>query len=162
LSCRDFFYYKTTNTPTASGQNSQQTVTQQSQITGTIFDELGETMVGVTIRVKDSKSATITDLNGQFTVDASLFTFRLERYEGITKGSRRIALLFDGAKIGSFFEVNKSCPGFWRELSRILKNLTVLQSYGVRNYGQKYGHRILIYKYINIFSSILGGAVLTV
>ena len=53
---------------TASGV---QAVNQQNQIKGTVVDEMGEPMIGVTVKVKGSQAATITDLDGNFTVNAA-------------------------------------------------------------------------------------------
>ena len=47
-----------------------QAVQQSRNVTGQIVDELGEPMIGVTIKVKDSKTAAITDFDGNFTIAA--------------------------------------------------------------------------------------------
>ncbi len=39
-------------------------------ITGVIYDETGEPMIGATVRVKNSKEAVATDLDGRFTINA--------------------------------------------------------------------------------------------
>lgn len=44
--------------------------TQQNSIKGTVVDEQGEPMIGVTVKVKGSQAATITDINGGFSVNA--------------------------------------------------------------------------------------------
>ncbi|TGX83130.1 TonB-dependent receptor [Palleniella muris] len=43
----------------------------QNAIKGTVVDEAGEPMIGVTIKVKNSQAAAITDLDGNFSVNAS-------------------------------------------------------------------------------------------
>lgn len=43
----------------------------QQQIKGNVVDEFGEPMIGVTIKVKGSIEATITDLDGNFTIKAA-------------------------------------------------------------------------------------------
>lgn len=47
-----------------------QAVNQQNQIKGTVVDETGEPMIGVTIKVKGSQAAAITDIDGNFTLNA--------------------------------------------------------------------------------------------
>lgn len=44
---------------------------QQNAIKGTVVDEQGEPMIGVTVKVKGSQVATITDINGEFAVNAA-------------------------------------------------------------------------------------------
>lgn len=44
---------------------------QAQQIKGNVVDEFGEPMIGVTIKVKGSIEATITDLDGNFTIKAA-------------------------------------------------------------------------------------------
>ncbi|NPD81900.1 TonB-dependent receptor [Prevotella sp. PINT] len=44
--------------------------TRQNAITGTVVDETGEPMIGVTIKVKNSQAATITDIDGNFSLNA--------------------------------------------------------------------------------------------
>lgn len=46
-----------------------QSVNQAQKATGTVVDEYGEPMIGVTIKVKGTTSVTVTDLNGKFTVN---------------------------------------------------------------------------------------------
>lgn len=41
---------------------------QQVAVKGTVVDELGEPMIGVTVKVKGTQQATVTDLNGNFTL----------------------------------------------------------------------------------------------
>lgn len=48
-----------------------QSVNQTSKITGKVVDENGEPMIGVTVKVKDTKAASVTDFNGNFTVSFS-------------------------------------------------------------------------------------------
>ena len=43
---------------------------QQRVIKGTVVDETGEPMIGVTVKVKGTQNATVTDLNGHFTVNS--------------------------------------------------------------------------------------------
>lgn len=42
---------------------------QQNQIKGSVVDEFGEPMIGVTVRVKGTQNATITDIDGNFTLN---------------------------------------------------------------------------------------------
>lgn len=46
-----------------------QEVTQQQGITGTVVDAQGEPIIGATVRVKGTKTATVTDLDGHFTLN---------------------------------------------------------------------------------------------
>lgn len=58
----------------ATGSNnavtSAQAVQQSGIVKGTVIDETGEPMIGVTVRVKGTQNATITDLDGNFSVNA--------------------------------------------------------------------------------------------
>ena len=47
-----------------------QAVAQQSQVKGNVVDEFGEPLIGVTVRLKGTQTATITDLDGNFTLNA--------------------------------------------------------------------------------------------
>lgn len=44
---------------------------QQNAIKGTVVDEQGEPMIGVTVKVKGSQAAAITDINGGFSINAA-------------------------------------------------------------------------------------------
>lgn len=57
----------------ASGRTEQpiQSVSQAQSITGVVTDESGEPMIGVTIKVKGTNIATITDFDGRFTLKYS-------------------------------------------------------------------------------------------
>ncbi len=48
----------------------QQVVTQEKTVTGTVLDENGEPMIGVSVLVKGSTVGTITDFDGKFTLKA--------------------------------------------------------------------------------------------
>ena len=50
---------------------SAQSVQQSRTVKGNIVDETGEPMIGVTVKVKGGKSATVTDLDGNFTIAAA-------------------------------------------------------------------------------------------
>ena len=43
---------------------------QQREITGTVTDETGETLIGATIMVKGTTRGTQTDVNGEYTISA--------------------------------------------------------------------------------------------
>lgn len=45
-------------------------VSQKQKITGTILDQAGEPMIGVNVIIKGTSTGTITDLDGNFTLDA--------------------------------------------------------------------------------------------
>ena len=44
-------------------------VQQNAQITGTVVDEKGEPLIGVAVQVKGTSRGTVTNLDGQFTLD---------------------------------------------------------------------------------------------
>ncbi|MGL5547483.1 MAG: carboxypeptidase-like regulatory domain-containing protein, partial [Tannerellaceae bacterium] len=46
-------------------------VSQKQKITGTILDQAGEPMIGVNVIIKGTSTGTITDLDGNFTLDAA-------------------------------------------------------------------------------------------
>ncbi len=50
--------------------NTYAVAAQQNQIKGTVVDEFGEPMIGVTIKVKGAQVAGITDIDGNFTLNA--------------------------------------------------------------------------------------------
>ena len=47
-----------------------QAVTQGQSVKGTIVDETGTPMIGVTVKVKGGKAASVTDLDGNFSIAA--------------------------------------------------------------------------------------------
>src|SRR5690606_6586684 len=51
---------------TLCSQREEVYALQQTQLTGTVKDANGETLVGVSVKLKNSQIATSTDLNGQF------------------------------------------------------------------------------------------------
>lgn len=48
---------------------SPQNVSQTVSITGTVVDETGEPMIGVTVKVQGTTAATVTDFDGNFTIN---------------------------------------------------------------------------------------------
>lgn len=48
-----------------------QSVNQSQKISGTVVDENGEPMIGVTVKVKGAQAATVTDLDGNFSLNIS-------------------------------------------------------------------------------------------
>lgn len=56
----------------SSNMPSMAMATQQNQtVKGRVVDETGEPMIGVTVRAKGSKNATVTDLDGKFTLETN-------------------------------------------------------------------------------------------
>lgn len=55
----------------ADVRTEQNIQAQTQQIKGNVVDEFGEPMIGVTVKVKGSIEATITDLDGNFTIKAA-------------------------------------------------------------------------------------------
>lgn len=60
---------------------------QVQKITGQVIDETGEPMIGVTVKLKGTQAATVTDLNGNFVLNAA------------SKGSGQLELSFVGYKV---------------------------------------------------------------
>ncbi len=50
---------------------SVQATHQDNSVTGNVIDEFGEPMIGVTVKVKGSQAAAITDFDGNFTIKAN-------------------------------------------------------------------------------------------
>lgn len=63
---------------------SVQAVTQQNQVKGTVYDETGDTMIGVTVKVKGTNVGAITDLEGNFTINANAGATLEVSYVGYT------------------------------------------------------------------------------
>lgn len=55
----------------AGGNTNTFVQAQQNAVKGTVVDEFGEPMIGVTIKVKNSQAAAITDLDGNFSINAA-------------------------------------------------------------------------------------------
>ena len=72
-----------------------QVVTQTKTVKGTIIDESGEPLIGVSIVVKGTSTGTITDFNGNFSIDLPagrkelvISLYRLQRTNGDCDGQR--------------------------------------------------------------------------
>ncbi len=68
---------------------------QQKTVTGTITDETGMTLPGVTVKIKDSTTGTISDYDGNYSIAANSgdileFTFVGTRSQSITVGANNI------------------------------------------------------------------------
>ena len=57
------------DTYAARGNNMPMAVQQAKKITGTVSDPMGP-IIGATVKVKGTQNATVTDMNGNFTLDA--------------------------------------------------------------------------------------------
>lgn len=62
-------YLKTVATAMALGC-SMSVMAQNKIIKGTVVDETGEPVIGATVRVEGSKKATVTDMDGNYKIDA--------------------------------------------------------------------------------------------
>ena len=62
----------------------QQPKGQARTVTGTVIDEKGEPVIGATIKVKGKNSGTITDLDGNFTLQVLGSTTLTVSYVGYT------------------------------------------------------------------------------
>lgn len=67
-----------TSIPTETGQ-----VAQGNLVTGTVVDEQGEPLLGATVRVEGTKTATTTDVNGRFSIKANPGQTILVTYVGM-------------------------------------------------------------------------------
>lgn len=67
-----------TSIPTEVGQ-----VAQGNLVTGTVVDEQGEPLLGATVRVEGTKTATTTDVNGRFSIKANAGQTILITYVGM-------------------------------------------------------------------------------
>jgi TonB-linked SusC/RagA family outer membrane protein len=70
-----------------------QSVQQNRKVTGTIVDEIGESLIGVSVLAKGTSIGTVTDLNGHFTLDVPDNAVLVISYVGyktqeVTVGSR--------------------------------------------------------------------------
>lgn len=64
--CRFAVYYGSNSPPYV---DAVAIVQQNAQITGTVVDEKGEPLIGVAVQVKGTSRGTVTNLDGQFTLD---------------------------------------------------------------------------------------------
>ncbi|MCM1079781.1 MAG: TonB-dependent receptor [Bacteroidales bacterium] len=55
----------------AGGSESMFVQAQQNSVRGTVVDEFGEPMIGVTVKLVGTQAATVTDLNGAFTLTSA-------------------------------------------------------------------------------------------
>lgn len=62
----------------AGANASVQSVQQAQKITGQVIDETGEPMIGVTVKLKGTSYATVTDLDGNFVLDVPSKSGQLE------------------------------------------------------------------------------------
>ncbi|MCH5311006.1 MAG: TonB-dependent receptor [Prevotella sp.] len=62
----------------ASAGASVQAVQQAQKITGQVIDEMGEPMIGVTVKLKGTSAATVTDLDGNFVLNSNAKGGQLE------------------------------------------------------------------------------------
>lgn len=68
-----------------SAEKLRMDITQQEmvKITGTVFDDLGETVPGATILIQGSTQGVITDLNGEFSIEVKLGSSLIISYLGM-------------------------------------------------------------------------------
>ncbi|HPT43386.1 MAG TPA: carboxypeptidase-like regulatory domain-containing protein, partial [Paludibacteraceae bacterium] len=79
----------------------------QINITGTVVDETGATLIGVTVRLKGTTQGTVTDINGKFGINVSkptdVLIFSSIGYETIEKTVERnkpmLVTLTDNSKL---------------------------------------------------------------
>jgi hypothetical protein len=73
------FSFIQTQSVNATGNDMQQQV---NRVTGTIVDEHGETIIGANIMTEDGKTGTVTDIDGNFTLNVPYGTKLLITYIG--------------------------------------------------------------------------------
>src|ERR1041385_8551222 len=56
----------------------------QGKVQGTVMDEKGETLPGVSVKLKGTNEGTVTDLNGKFSINASTGQILVFTYVGYT------------------------------------------------------------------------------
>lgn len=92
-----------------------QTVNQQHLIRGVVTDESGEALIGATVRIKGSNSATVTDLDGAFSIQAATTDLLIVSYVG--------------------FEPIEVVPQPQKAMSIVLKENNILDEIVVVGYG---------------------------
>lgn len=92
-----------------------QTVNQQHLIRGAVTDESGEALIGATVRIKGSNSATVTDLDGAFSIQAATTDLLIVSYVG--------------------FEPIEVVPQPQKVMSIVLKENNILDEVVVVGYG---------------------------
>ena len=77
-------------------------VSAQRQVTGTVTDTKGETLIGVTVYVKNGLHRTVTDLNGKFNIridsEDAVLLFRyvgMEPYQMAVKGQKTLKVVMN-------------------------------------------------------------------
>lgn len=90
----------------AANGKTHAAITQQQKVTGTVVDEAGEPLIGVSVQVKGTTNGTITNLDGTFTLDAAKGSILEISYIGyktetvkIENATLRIALKEDTQKL---------------------------------------------------------------
>ena len=71
LSCAIGNGYSNALPATGGGAFASETVQQSRTVTGVVKDAAGEPMIGVTIRVKDTGTGTVTDIDGKYSLNVS-------------------------------------------------------------------------------------------
>jgi TonB-dependent SusC/RagA subfamily outer membrane receptor len=64
-------------------ENSEAEQQQVKTITGTVFDDTGEAVIGASIRIKDTSQGTVTDIDGNFSLSAQENTILVFSYVGM-------------------------------------------------------------------------------
>ena len=77
-------------------------VNAQRQVTGTVTDAKGETLIGVSVYVKNGLHRTVTDINGQFKIqidhEDAVLLFRyvgMEPYQTAVKGQKTLKVVMN-------------------------------------------------------------------
>lgn len=79
----------TLKSPVAQQQNKH------VKVTGTVTDNAGEPVIGATIRLKDSNNGVVTDINGNFSIDAPIGSTLVVSYIGMN--TKEVGVTSDAA-----------------------------------------------------------------
>jgi len=75
----------------ASAANNLQQNRNEVKVTGTVFDSLKEPIIGATVRVKGGQAATVTDIDGNFTLTTNTGATLVISYLGHKTAQRKIS-----------------------------------------------------------------------
>lgn len=78
---------------------NQPTTTKPKKITGKVIDSNGEPLIGVTLFVKGTKNGSITDINGNFSIQAESNDVITVSYVGYNPKEYAVSLLGEGSQI---------------------------------------------------------------
>lgn len=80
-------------------KTTQPDATKPKKITGKVIDSNGEPLIGVTLFVKGTKNGTVTDINGNFSIQAESKDVITVSYVGYNPKEYAVSLLGEGSQI---------------------------------------------------------------